>query len=266
MENFFTIPWFRLFILLFIVYLIIATLTWFFGDRLVFPAPPSTYSQEDTSFFVELKNGDSVACLHEGNKEQPKRTVIFSHGNGEDLGNLKSFFSYFGSESTEMIGYDYPGYGLSDGKASEQGCFDAIDAIYDHVINKLHREPGKIILWGRSLGTGPSLYLAAQKKIGGLILETPFLSAFRSATGFTMLPWDRFRNVDYTNSVSCRSLVIHGTLDEVVPFRQGKKIFEQLPEPKEFLEVKDAEHNNLLEVGGVEYRDTLTRFIESIGG
>ena len=45
-----------------------------------------------------------------------------------------------------MIGYDYPGYGLSDGKP-EQGCFDAIDAIYDHVINKLHREPGKIILW-----------------------------------------------------------------------------------------------------------------------
>ena len=128
------------------------------------PAPPSTYSQEDTSFFVELKNGDSVACLHEGNKAQPKRTVIFSHGNGEDLGNLKSFFSYFGSEGTEMIGYDYPGYGLSDGKASEQGCFDAIDAIYDHVINKLHREPGKIILWGRSLGTGPSLYLRCTKE------------------------------------------------------------------------------------------------------
>ena len=265
MENFFTIPWFRLFILLFIVYLIIATLTWFFGDRLIFPVPQSTYSQEDTSFFVELKNGDSVACMHEGNKEKPQRTVIFSHGNGEDLGNLESFFSYFGSEDTEMIGYDYPGYGLSDGKASEQRCFDAIGAIYDHVTNKLHREPEKIILWGRSLGTGPSLYLAAQKKIGGLILETPFLSAFRSVTGVAILPWDRFRNVEFADMVTCRSLVIHGTLDEVVPFRQGKKIFEQLPEPKEFLEVKDAEHNNLWEVGGKKYRDTLIRFIESFG-
>ena len=74
------------------------------------------------------------------------------------------------------------------GKASEQGCFDAIDAIYDHVINKLHREPGKLILWRKidwALEVLPCTSLQ-KKKIGGLRLETPFLSAFRSATGFTM--------------------------------------------------------------------------------
>ena len=266
MENFFTIPWFRLFLLLFFVYLIIAVLMWFFGDRLVFPAPrPSTYSKDQVSFTVADKNKVSIACLHLGETDKPKRTVIFSHGNGEDLGNLESFLAYFGSDSTEMIAYDYPGYGLSDGKPSEEGCYDAVEAVYDYVLNQLDRNPEKIIMWGRSLGTGPSLYLSSRRKVGGLILETPFLSAFRSATGITMLPWDRFRNVHYTGGVTCPSLVIHGNLDEVVPFRQGREIFRQLPEPKQFFKVECGQHNDLWEVGGSEYRETLKEFIRSIG-
>ena len=266
MENFFTIPWFRLFLLLLIVYLILGILLWFFGDRLVFPAPnPSTYSEDQVSFSVKIGDSLSIACMHRGERVQPTHTVIFSHGNGEDLGNLESFLDYFGSDSIEMIAYDYPGYGLSEGKSSEQGCSDAVEAVYDYAVNELERKPEDIIIWGRSLGTGPSLFLASRREIGGLILETPFLSAFRSATGITMLPWDLFRNVDYTGRVCCPSLVIHGTLDEVVPFRQGREIFRQLPEPKQFLRVEKGRHNDLWEVGGSEYRDLLKQFIQSIG-
>ena len=140
-----------------------------------------------------------------------------------------------------------------------------MEAVYDKVVEDFERDPKNIILWGRSLGTGPSLFLASKKVVGGLILETPFLSAFRSVTGITMLPWDRFRNVDFTEKVSCSSLVIHGTLDEVVPFRQGRKIFDQLPEPKEFLEVKGANHNNLGEAGGKRYRHAIKEYLNSIG-
>ena len=266
MENFFTIPWFRLFLLLLIIYLIVATLTWFLGDRLVFPTPAKgSYSERDVSFYIKLKNGKSIACMQNGNTFNPMRTIIFSHGNGEDLGNLHSFLNHFGSDSTEMIAYDYPGYGLSDGKPSEEGCFDAVEAVYDKVVEDFERNPKNIILWGRSLGTGPSLFLASKKVVGGLILETPFLSAFRSVTGISMLPWDRFRNVEFTEKVSCSSLIIHGTLDEVVPFRQGMKIYDQLPEPKEFLEVKGASHNNLGEVGGKKYRHAIKEYLNSIG-
>lgn len=267
MENFFTIPWTRLFVLLFTVYLILAILTWFYGDRLVFPAPSnSTYSQGDVSFFIPLDSDHNIACMRYGNLDDPKRTIIFSHGNGEDLGNLKSFLNYWASGSTEIIAYDYPGYGLSDGSSSENGCYNAIEAVYQKVVEDFGRNPSEIILWGRSLGTGPSLFLAANKKIGGIILETPFLSAFRSVTGITILPWDRFRNIEHTNQVTCPSLVIHGTLDEVVPFRQGKQIFSELPEPRTFLKVDNAEHNNLMEVGGDLYSDTISKFIISIGG
>ena len=62
-----------------------------------------------------------------------------------------------------MIAYDYPGYGLSEGKPSEEGCYDAVEAVYDYVVNQLGRNPVEVIMWGRSLGTGPSLFLASRK-------------------------------------------------------------------------------------------------------
>ena len=267
MENFFTIPWARLFLLLLLVYIIVAILTWFYGDKLLFPAPSKAkYSDDEVSFYLKLNGGDSIACMHYGNRESPQVSIIFSHGNGEDLGNLKSFLSFWSSNSIEMIAYDYPGYGLSEGNPSEQGCYDAIDAVYEELYLRNGRDPSRIIAWGRSLGTGPSLYLAAKHKVGGLILETPFLSAFRSVTGFTMLPWDRFRNVERTKDILCPSLVIHGTLDEVVPFRQGKQISKELPDPKKFIEVEGAEHNNLMEIGGERYEKAIHEFISSIQG
>jgi pimeloyl-ACP methyl ester carboxylesterase len=266
MENFLTIPWARLFVLLTLIYLIIAVLTWFYGDRILFPAPVrSTYSKNDVSFFISLENGQQIACMREGNSKDPINTIIFSHGNGEDLGNLETFLAYWGSESVEIISYDYPGYGLSEGKSSEEGCFNAIEAVYQKTVDEFGRNPNNIVLWGRSLGTGPSLYLSNNKKVGGIILETPFLSAFRSVTGITILPWDRFRNIEFTSQVACPSLVIHGTMDEVVPFSQGKRIFKALPAPKEFLEIPDAEHNNIMEIGGDFYDRKISDFLISIG-
>ena len=217
MENFFTIPWARLFLLLLLVYIIVAILTWFYGDKLLFPAPSSAkYSNDEVSFYLKLNGGDSIACMHYGNKESPEVSVIFSHGNGEDLSNLKSFLSFWSSHSIEIIAYDYPGYGLSRGNPSEQGCYDAIDAVYEELNLGLGRDPSKIIAWGRSLGTGPSLYLAAKHKVGGLILETPFLSAFRSVTGFTMLPWDRFRNFERTKDILQQMLKTMETFEQLL--------------------------------------------------
>ena len=124
-----------------------------------------------------------------------------------------------------------------------------MQALFSYLVEGMNVSPSRIVLWGRSLGTGPSCYLASKNKLGGLLLETPFFSAFRALTGITILPWDRFRNIDFVQSVKCPSLVIHGKLDEVVPFRQGRRIYKELPEPKSFLEIQDAGHNNLKEKG-----------------
>jgi fermentation-respiration switch protein FrsA (DUF1100 family) len=78
------------------------------------------------------------------------------------------------------------------------------------------------------------------------------------------LPWDKFRNISNASKVSCPSLVIHGDMDQVVSFRHGEKLFKALPEPKSFLKVSGAEHNNVAAVGGDEYWESIRTFCKSL--
>ena len=126
---------------------------------------------------------------------------------------------------------------IAQGKPSEKGCYAAIDTVYKHLTNELEISSDKIIVWGRSLGTGPSCYLAEKHKFAGLILET-LLLPYRTVTETPVLPWDRFRNIERAHNIQNKSLVIHGHEDEIVPFRHGKRVFNALPEPKQFLEFK----------------------------
>ena len=191
-------------------------------------------------------------------------TIIYSHGNGEDIGRLESLFDKWKDQDWELIVYDYPGYGLSSGKPTEKGCYEAIDEVYSFVVDELKRSPGSILVWGRSLGTGPSCYLASKEKVAGILLETPFLSAFRTVTEIPFLPWDHFNNLARISSIKCPSLVIHGKRDEIVPFRHGKRIHELLPNPKEFLKLDEASHNDIESVGGKKYNGVIKEFIENL--
>lgn len=138
-------------------------------------------------------------------------TIIFSHGNAEDIGGCLHHFQEIGKRlNVSFVVYDYEGYGLAEGTPNEQACYDAIDAVYSHLVNELGRDPRKLFLWGRSLGSGPSSYLAARlSKEGcppqGLILQSPPASIFRVAfdTRFT-LPGDLFPNIDRMPQIACK--------------------------------------------------------------
>lgn len=259
------IPWGRILILFFIVYLIFCMLAAFYADRILFPYPsPPTCKEEDVDFYLTTQSDIKIACAHQAPTKANGLVVLFSHGNGEDLGNLAPFIDYICEKGIGVIAYDYPGYGLSEGKPSESGCYEAIDAAYEHLTQELGVKPDRIVVWGRSLGTGPSCYLASTSKIGGLLLETPFLSAFRTVTEIPVLPWDRFRNLGRIQDITCPSLVIHGQLDEVIPFRQGRKIFKELPEPKSFLDIPTASHNDLHAKGGERYESAIDNFLNQL--
>ena len=230
---------------------------------MLFPAPrPASYNAGFSNLVLELENGEKVHCLHL-KSPNPSLSIIYSHGNGEDIGMLKDLLLLWKEPSWEIIAFDYPGYGLSEGKPSESGCYEAISVVYEHLVETLNRDPGKVIAWGRSLGTGSTTYLAEKKQLGGMILESPFLSAFRSVTQIPFFPWDRFPNNKHVQGIKCPSLVVHGYYDEVIPFRQGVSIFKALPEPKEFLKIEEGEHNNLLEIGGKLYQSSIRNFLRA---
>jgi len=132
-------------------------------------------------------------------------------------------------------------------------------------VNKVGIPSESIVLHGRSLGSAPSCKLASEYKVGGLILESPFVSAFRVMTHVTLLPWDKFSNIDNAEKVSCSSLVIHGEMDEVVPFWHGQRIFDALPEPKTFHRIPKASHNDMAHMGGEAYWEAIKDFCQTIG-
>ena len=163
-------------------------------------------------------------------------TIIFSHGNAEDLGMIYEHCVEFTREiNVNLIAYDYEGYGKASGAPSEQGCYDDIDAAYAFLTDVLHQKPQSIVLYGRSLGSGPSCYLAERLgrsniRVGGLVLQSPLLSVYRVAFNFRFtMPGDMFPNVDRIANICCPLLVIHGTRDEVVPFWNGESLFLDAP-------------------------------------
>lgn len=264
-DDILNLPWPRIALLFLFLYFLLVLYAWFYGDKVLFPFPdPPSYLAEEVGFFLDSKNSGRIACLSVFAKEHNGLTILYSHGNGEDIGMIKPLIESLAMYGCHVITYDYPGYGLSEGSPSETNCYDAIDAVYNHLINQENIPPSKILIWGRSLGTGPSCYLASRVEVAGLLLETPFLSAFRTISEIPVLPWDRFRNIEYTQSIKCPSLIIHGRWDEVVPFRQGKKIYANLPAPKTFIEIKDASHNDLAQKGGELYKESIQDFIKKL--
>uniref|UniRef100_A0A7S4W1K2 AB hydrolase-1 domain-containing protein n=1 Tax=Ditylum brightwellii TaxID=49249 RepID=A0A7S4W1K2_9STRA len=151
----------------------------------------------------------TAACMTGGFGENCGTTLLYSHANAEDLGNIYPWCKFLSKAlKVNVLAYDYTGYGLASGQGdpSEENCFADIDAAYSYLRYQLQIPSHKIVLYGRSLGSGPSCYLASRlsepesedNPVGGLILHAPFMSVFRIVleSGCT-LPGDKFPNCDF---------------------------------------------------------------------
>jgi len=89
-------------------------------------------------------------------------TIIFSHGNAEDIGQMSQWLQILSqSLRVNVVGYDYRGYGLHEGEVSETSCYVDIESVYDYLVKEEHIPKHKIILFGRSLGSGPTTNLSS---------------------------------------------------------------------------------------------------------
>ena len=175
-------------------------------------------------------------------EQKTRYTILFSHGNAEDLGDLSGHLEQFRQHGFSAIAYDYSGYGTSSGKPTERAARLNVEAVYDYLVTKRGIAPDRIIIWGRSIGSGPSVHLAANRPAAGLVIECGFVSAFRVLTRVRLLPFDRFDNLRALERVTCPVLIIHGTDDEIIPFWHGQRLFDTAREPKSRLWVERAGH------------------------
>ncbi len=246
-------------------YLGLLLVAWFFGDRLIFPAPGPSYRPGSLDGLTELRASDGVqlAALHLANP-RARFTILYSHGNGEDLGNILPVLEALQSAGFAVFAYDYRGYGQSPGRATVPGVLLDAEAAYAHATGPLGVSPDRLILWGRSVGGGPTVHLASQHPVAGMVLEATFTSAFCVVTSRPILPFDRFTNQKLLRAMHVPTLFIHGRRDRVVSFAHGQRLFACAPEPKQSLWIDEAGHNDLWLVAADRITRAVRAFADSL--
>lgn len=234
-----------------------------YSERLIFQPPAASYADSDR--IVRLPSGgtDTVAALYLPNPAA-RYTILYSHDNAEDIGHLRPLLEEIRTLGFSVLAYDYRGYGTSTGTPSEQEAYQDVDAAYDFLVTAKGVSAERIIALGRSLGGAIAVDLASRKPVGGLIIESSFVSAYRVMTRVRLFPFDRFLTLSKLKAVRCPVLVIHGTRDEVIPFWHGQRLFEAANAPKLSLWVPDAGHNDLFDVAGGRYGRALADLAAAI--
>ncbi len=245
------------------IYLLLAVVAWFIADTIIHHPPSRKYEPLPSEVFLTASDGTKLSAVWIPNP-QATCTILFSHGNAEDLGFDLPFLQELSESGFNVLGYDYRGYGHSLGKPSEKGLYRDIEAAYNYLTGPLKVLPEYILVLGRSLGSGPAAYLAEVKPVGGLILESAFTSAFRTVIPFPLFPFDQFPNLKRLSKIKCPILVIHGTRDTIVPIRHGKKLCNAYQGPKQYFWVEGAGHNDLYLVADNAYPQRILAFVQEM--
>ena len=214
------------------------------------PAPPRTGTAGS--------NPDAVGPI----------TVLVCHGNAGNVSHrLDRVLLMHDRLSTDVLLFDYRGFGRSSGRPEEQGTYRDARAAYRYLTHDLGRDPGRIILFGESLGAAVALQLATEVAAAGLVLEAPFTSIPDMAKKvYPFLPLaglvrTRYDNLSKISGLAMPVLIFHGTKDDVVPFDHGERLFAAAREPKTFFPVEGAVHNDTYLKGGGPYWMAWKRFL-----
>ncbi len=243
------------------IYLAVVVIAWLFANRLAHHPPSPRYGTLPGEVALTASDGIRLVAIWLPNK-RATATILFSHGNAEDLSHDLPYLRELWGAGFNVLAYDYRGYGRSEGHPTEKGLCRDIEAAYQHLTGDLGIPPSRILVLGRSIGGGPSTWLAITHPVGGLILESAFTSAARVLAPFPILPFDQFPNLERIPRVRCPVLVMHGTADTLVPVSHGRKLFAAVRGKKSALWVEGATHNDVFPTAPELYLQTLRNFSE----
>lgn len=228
------------------IYVLLLLAVIFYANQMIFFPPAEKYSDDLPGFqFLTNSKNDQVAISYmKARANMP--TLLWSHGNADDIGTAQGYLELLHDEGYGILVYDYPGYGLSDGKPTEAGCYLNIQAAWNHLTETLQIPKEKIYLVGQSVGSGPAVWLADRDTPAGLVLISPFKSVNRVPFKFNPFPYDRFPNINRIGNVSCPLLVIHGDKDKAIDQSHGKAVYEKHKGEKTFHDAIGSDHNDIL--------------------
>lgn len=214
---------------------------------------------------------------------QGRRIILFFHGNGGHRGHRDIDYRVLLKLNVHVIAFDYRGYGENPGNPTEEDFAADAHEMWRYVTQTRRVPPERIILYGESLGGGVATRLAeelcsAGTPPGGLIMRSTFTSMIAAAEyHYPFLPVslilkDRYRSDQSIPRMTAPLLMLHGTRDSIVPIRLGQRLFELAPAKsttgiaKTFVELKRADHNDMMVEEPAEFQDAVAKFLLSLPG
>jgi len=195
--------------------------------------------------------------------------LLWAHGNGGNLTGRALHAQVLAQQGLSVFIFDYRGYGKSEGRPDERGIYLDAEAAYAYLTREHGVPSHRIVLLGRSLGSAPMARLSTRVAHAGMVLVSPLPSAKRMARRmFAGLPVDlftrsRFPVVEWVAERRAPLLVLHGDRDEVIPLSFGREVFEAAAEPKQWVVLAGAGHNDILMVSARDYLDPLASFAKA---
>lgn len=225
---------------------------------------------KDCELTINLNNQKLQGWLIENKEQKLSETapfIIYYGGNAEDV--LLNLFSWrdpaWRIHASSFLLMNYRGYGGSSGKPTQKGLLEDALAIYDHVVQNFHIPAEQICLMGRSIGSCIASYVASQRKVGGLILVTPFDSVENVVNRlFKWLPvgWlfrNSYNTSQYLSQVNCKMLVLEAEQDEIIPKECLEALVTKYQSQISLSVIKGADHQDIGEYD--EYYSAINQYL-----
>ena len=235
----------------------------YFPDASEVPLPAGAAGLRDVTFSTE--DGVKLRAWYWSGKLGV--TIIVFHGNAGHRGHRLFLMEEFHRLGYGILMLDYRGYGGSEGSPTESGLYLDGEAALSWLADEAPTD--RVVYLGESLGSGVAVEMAVRHPSEALIIQSGFASAVdvaRRVYPFLPCSWlmkDRYESASKVDRISMPTLFIHGERDRTVPTDSGRQLYELFPEPKEWLGIEGAGHNNLLELGWAQYFGKIDAFLRA---
>ena len=238
------------------IYALIMLLYFLLQERFLFVASPlqlkHTFelASEFEEIFLESSDGGKIHALHIKARES-RGLILYFHGNTGNMQRWARVAEELTTYSHDVLVVDYRGFGKSHGRRTQQTLYEDAQKIYEQALH--YQSESELVVYGRSLGSGLAIKVAADNHPSKLVLETPYLNMIDVAFyHFPFLPIRYllrfpFRSDRYIGNVSCPIAIFHGTRDRMVPYKSGLKLYELIAEGVDhnMITIPRGRHGNL---------------------
>jgi uncharacterized protein len=194
----------------------------------------------------------------------PRASLVWSHGNAGNVSTRAQVMVALAARGFDVLAYDYRGYGKSEGTPGEAGVYLDAEAAFDDQIRR-GVPASRIVCFGESLGGAVSIHLAIRRPCGAVAVASTFTSLREVARvhygPLALFAGGRFDSASAIRTLSVPFFAAHGDRDDVVPLALGERLFAAAPEPKRFVRVRGAGHDDVL--GSALFLDEVAKFVSA---